>query len=620
MTGPGGGPPPGGDGRSGPPPGGDGRSGPPPGGDGRGGPPPGGDGGGPPPGGGEASRRSDDHDRSADSRDAITHYRVVLETLLSPTRVVPPLTIFLNESRSGGWVGGATVNPRLASSETAFQTLLADGLVPGAGMLVKLIIAGDTGYTGTAVRFWPSVITSVSSTRSGLDEEAFCGIMFRDPLSYFRNRTVWTAFARCSPGEILGGALSAAAGGDGRPTRAPVLPGMPAITIEEQLREEIGEIPYTIATGEPLGYWLNRVFGRLGIRIEMRGDESGALKIGLRDIEPAESSLNDDGGVNMTIKWGRFPSATNFTIGAPQVNAPITGRGGLLDTPSSGAVQRFGRTGAVETVISAAGTGLEEAEKRAGFRLGRHGLAEVRIALTSCQPGLFPGRVVKIGGGRLDADEEAGGAHGFTSMFGAKEWQVADVSHVFSATRYWNRAELEKTGAAWRPALPDEVGAHIVSGVVDDGESETGASVERDRLGRIPIRFPFPSPVEPVGTTSPPAGDGRAWPHSIPLGCIELFAGNLHGAVSAHRQGDWCRVAVMNPFSAEIIGFGYRDDRYLNAKVRDATMGMVVRQGQEDWRGMLFRPDEDLERELVEPEPEGEDSGSQDEDGESHAA
>ena len=109
------------------------------------------------------------------------------------------------------------------------------------------------------------------------------------------------------------------------------------------------------------------------------------------------------------------------------------------------------------------------------------------------------------------------------------------------------------------------------------------------------------------GQSSPPATGATPWPPTLLLAPVEPIAGNAHGFVRDHRQGDSCRVAVVSPFYAEIVGFGYRADRSLSARVGDATMGMVVRQDLEEWRGMLFRPDEDLEREL-------DDSGNQDED------
>ena len=579
-----------------------------------------------------------------DPKNAQTQYRVRLEGL-SPRSEVPAVALMLSEPRSGGWSGTVNVDPQLASAEDAFHTVLSDGLAPAAGVLVKLIVSGNTGHADTTVRVWPSIVTSVNTAHSnttyasthGTRRSAFCGITFRDPLSFYRHRPLWTAFAKCSLGEILGGALSAAAGGDGRPTRMPVLPGMSEVRIQEQLRKEIRRIPYAIAAGEPLGYWLNRVCGRLGVRLQMRGElETGRLEIDLCDAKPSESDLNRDGGVTMTVRTDGAPSATNLTISESAVNAPLRERGALLDNPAGGGARRFGRAGAVGTVVVAAQTKVEEAEKRVGFRRGSRNLSQVLVSMFSRQPGLLPGRVVKVSANlhalpdelRTEGSEQQ---DGIASLFGAREWQVADVSHLYGYGLYWNRAEFEKVGAAWRPAVPHEEGAMIVSGIVDDGDSETGALIERDRLGRIPIRFPFvvdaaavdeSGSVEngeagegaPAGMSAGSSASDMPWPPVVSLAPVEPVAGNAHGFVSAQRRGDWCRVAVVNPLYAEIIGFCYRDDRYLNARVRDATMGMIVRQGGQDWRGMLFRPDEDLEQELAEPELGDEESGSQEDE------
>ena len=581
-----------------------------------------------------------------------TLYRAVLQVARLPGVVVPALTVMVEERRGGGWTGAARVNPRLASAEAAFDTLLRDGLVPGSAVLVSLVLSVGSRYEGVVVRSWPSVVTSVSTRwwhSENSNREAFAGITFRDPLSYLRSRTIWATYANCSLGEILGGALSSAAGGDGRPTRAPVLPGMSAVHIGETLRDGIGEVPYAIAAGEPMGYWLSGIFGRLGVRPEMRGDATGRLVIDLHDGTPSESRVNGDGGVWMTVNPRAVPSATNLVLDATGTGPGLPARGALLDDPASGGVKRFGRPGPVDTVVAADGTDAAEAEKRATFGRARVGLSRVRVSMKSRQPGLLPGRVVRIGipphllfGGRYQ-----GWADGYVTLFGANEWQVADVSHLYSHGGYWNTAEFEKIGAGWRPAVPPEESVKFVSGVVDDGESDSGVPIERDRLGRIPVKLPFFFEARGAEARAPEAGAPEAgapeagapeagapeagapeadapeagapeagdvpWPPTLLLAPVQPVAGNAHGFVRDHRQGDWCRVAVVNPFYAEIVGFGWRDDRYLSARVSDATMGMVVRQGPEEWRGMLFRPNEDLEQELEDPGSRDA-SGSEDED------
>ena len=549
------------------------------------------------------------------SKKAVTQYNVELELPRGSSAVIPGLTLMLNEDRGGGWSGTVRVNPREVFPESALQALLHDGLVPGTALTVRLVIAGNTGYAGTAVRIWPSVLTSVNvtgSTDSG-DPDSLCVVTFRDPLTYLRGRPVWAAYVDRPLGEILGGILSAVTGGKGEPTRNPVLPGLPIVRIREELREEIARIPYAVAVGEPFGYWINRVCGRLGVRLEMLGDLTGTFQLWLRDDKPSTTSLNRDGGVDMTFDPDVEPSAMNLVLSELGVTAASTVRGGLLDNLAGGGAQRFGPAGALEMVLTDSQTDLGEAKRRGGFRQSNRRLAQARATITSSQPGLLPGRVVVLDkavaevGDKKDDEtkdedvKEHGGGYG--SLLGASKWQVADVSHLCLQARYWNQASFEKTGLAWRPAVPAEEGAAIVSGMVDDGSSKPGALIERDRLGRIPIRFPFlhEAPAEVDADSAPAKASGPdAAPKAalVPLAPVVPGAGNLHGFVSDHRQGDWCRVAVVNPLFAEVVGFCHRDDRYLRESVRDATVGIVMREGRDDeWRGMLFRADEDLEDE-----------------------
>ena len=538
---------------------------------------------------------------------AVTQFTAVLETPWRPGLALPIVTLMLNEDRSGGWSGTIQINPRRSLPEDALQTLMADGLVPGTAATVKLVVAGSTGHTGTTVRIWPSVVTSVNCTASDVHSaDALCMVSFRDPVTYLRNRPVWTAFADCPLNEMVGGALSVAAGGDGKPTRMPLLSGLPAIEVEESVRDELATVPYAIAAGEPLGYWLNRLFGRLGTRLELLGEPSGVLNASVLDCPPTETTLNRDGGVNMTFDPALPASATNLTLSGLAVNSGIPRRGGMLDNPSSGGARRFGPSGAMETATIASEMGAQEAELRAGFPQANRRLAQVRSTITSCQPGLLPGRVVNLSSpANLDvnttADASANDAvRGHPAVLGARRWQTTDVAHLFLHGRYWNQASFEKIGLAWHPGPPDEQGVAIVSGVVDDGRAEAGELIERDRLGRVPIRLPFVVDVggdaagEVSGQTTHAAPDVQ-WPPCIPLSPITPGAGNLHGFVSDHRQGDWCRVAVVNPLYAEIVGFCHRDDRFLGERVRGATVGIVVRERGDEWRGMVFRPDEDLE-------------------------
>ena len=548
---------------------------------------------------------TDAHATGGIPRRAVAQYDVVLEIPQRPGARLPALMLGLTEFRSGGWLGSVTINPRRVSAEDALQVLLHDGLAPGAAVLVKLLIADQGGYAGMAIRTWPSVVTSVNTTASqdANEPDAVCRVTFRDPLTFLGDRAIWAAFVDCPLGKMLGGVLSSAAGGEGQPTNNPVLPGCPGIRIREELRAEVGELRYAIAAGERLGHWLNRVWGRLGVRISMTGEANGTLDLALCDGVPSNSSVNTDGGLDMTLDPRREPGATNLTLSEVDVNSPAIVRGGLLDDVAAGGPARFGPNGALESVVSEGQPNAGEAARRAGFRLANRRLSQTQVTVTSCQPGLLPGRVVNLkphdplGGGpqlgnapALGVDASGRGG----ALLGASRWQVADVSHLCLKARYWNQGAFEKTGLAWRPELPEERGATVVSGVVDDGRSETGEMVRRDRLGRVPIRLPFVGGSPGDSATGSSSALDVPWPPRVPLAPVVPGAGNLHGFVADHRQGDWCRIAVINPLLAEIVGYSHRDDRRLGENVRDATVGIVVRGDADGWHGMLFRPDPDV--------------------------
>ena len=537
---------------------------------------------------------------------AVVQYDLALEIPDRPDAALPALMLRLTENRSGGWRGTVRVNPRLPGAEDALQVLMRDGLVPGSAVLVKLLIGGSTGLAGTAVRIWPSVVTSVATEGSEdvNEPDAVCLVTLRDPLTYLGDRPVWAGFVECPLGRMLGGALSCAAGHDGRPTRNPILPGLPTVRIHEELRDEVADVGYAIAAGEPLGHWLDRVFSRLGVRIEMIGDVDGTLHMTLCDRVPSGTSVNSDGGLDMTLDPNREPSATNLVLSEVDVNAPSIVRGGLLDDVAGDGPQRFGPSGALETVLIERQPNADEAVRRAGFRQANRRLKQTRATFSSGQPGLTPGRVVNLkpsdpaaqrshplGYGPPAGAATPSGVEGPpTALLGARRWQVADVAHLCERARYWNQASFEKTGLAWRPEPPRERGAMVVSGVVDDGTSAQGELVGRDRLGRVPIRFSFIP--EASDSSSAQSADDPA-PALVPLSPVAPGAGDQHGFISDHRQGDWCRVSIINPLFAEIMGYSHRDDRQLGESVRDATVGIVVREDLGEWHGLLFRPHAD---------------------------
>ena len=108
-----------------------------------------------------------------------------------------------------------------------------------------------------------------------------------------------------------------------------------------------------------------------------------------------------------------------------------------------------------------------------------------------------------------------------------------------------------------------------------------------------PRRLPNPAAEEDDLETSPPSED--RWPPRIALSVVEPMAGAMHSFVGGHRQGDICRVAVHDPFAAEIVGYQYRDNRAINRDVVGAAAAIVVEHNFGDaWSGIVLRRIEDM--------------------------
>jgi hypothetical protein len=518
-------------------------------------------------------------------------YRAGFLVCSATSAVVPVRDFTLLEMRDFGWRGSATVDPypgqRAMTFADAFRAALDYDLIPDA----QVVLALRTSASGATrlVRLWPSLITRVEAESGdliGADDDACCEIRFCDPLTYLSQRPIWGAYRECSPGAMVGGAMSLAVGGDGRPTLTPVLPEMSAIRIDihdDQLREALQEVPYAIAAGETLQDWLDFILGQLGVRIEMRGHAvrtegqgqvSFKVDITLRD---QVSSALDPVSIQVEEKGGH--GARGMTVRAMHRGPPARKRGALLDNPAFGDFQVVGTEGgALETVLSSAGVGLEEAGTRAGFTHERETLRESVLTVVSAQPGLLPGRSVKLTN---------------RPVLKTASWRVADVVHTLTKGAYQNSAELEKADLPWRPP-PVRRRPVMISGVVDDGDSETGEPIARERRGQVPVRFCFFGPAEDRQSTESGAQTEREWPPRIDLATVESMAGGKHGFVSAHRQGDICRVMIDTPLYAEIVGFVYRDHQAIGRGLVDVSSGIVVGNETGDWQGMVFMPADDL--------------------------
>ena len=504
-----------------------------------------------------------------------------------------------------------------------------EGIKPGHVVVAHLALAGtgvDDPNRGLIVRSWPSVVSGLEPFTTGL-KSAGCHVGLIDPVTFLMRRPIWGAWRACSAGMMVGGALSSVAGGDGKPALQPILPGLPIVRIVEDYRDDLKGLPYAIAAGQSMGEWLDAFTGLLGLRVEMRGTTKDAsVEVTLSDRKP--------GGRPMCMTLG--PSSTTSGSGAGSGPLLVTGysarpgmnaRGGVLDDPACGESRPFGWPGAIERVFSEAEVGLEEAARRLWFPLTGAYTEMLAVDVMSRQPGFRPGRRITLSGGDIR---------------GLDTWQLATVTHRVDAGRYENRAMLLRGDTAWHPSPPPPRAPSFVSGIIDGGAGlRTHEPVPRDRLGRIPVTFPFvptplgeearppaatdPSreeritlddsqstpehgkPLEPDDASpdalDPHAADGPGtepaqprWPPRIPLTIIEPMAGGRHGFIPAHRHRDTCRVAVHDPFRAEIVGFQYRADRRINAGIVGATTGLVVEHDYSGaWSGWLFRSTDDVE-------------------------
>ena len=111
-------------------------------------------------------------------------------------------------------------------------------------------------------------------------------------------------------------------------------------------------------------------------------------------------------------------------------------------------------------------------------------------------------------------------------------------------------------------------------------------------LGPRRLRNPAAEP----DTLETPAPPEDRWPPRIALPVVEPMAGAMHSFVGGHRQGDICRVAVHDPFTAEIVGYQYRDNRAINRDVVGAAAAIVVEHNFADaWTGIVLRRIEDMD-------------------------
>ncbi len=530
-------------------------------------------------------------------------YVVILEVLTPSDAAgnsLPVSALRLDERYGSGWEGRAVIAFSSRSPITGGAALgLAGGtgIKPGHGVAVHLALAGTGGgdpHRGLIVRSWPCIVSKLEPF-TGL-KSAGCHVGLIDPVTFLVRRPIWGAYRACSAGMMIGGALSSAAGGNAKPALQPILPGLPIVRIVEDYREDLEELPYAIAAGQPMREWLDAFTGLLGLRVEMRGViEDASVEVKLSDRKPSGRPLCMTFGPSSTTSkniGGSGPLLVTGYTARPGMNA----RGGVLDDPAHGEFTPFGRRGAIERIFSEPEVGLDEAARRLGFPLVGAFAEMLAADVISRQPGFRPGRTIRLSGGDIR---------------GLDNWQLARVAHRVDAGRYENRATMIRGDVAWHPPPPPPRAPLFVSGTIDGGTGLlTHEPVPRDRLGRIPVTFPFvPTALgdedsdEGVFEGDPKASAEfdtevaqQRWPPRIPLTIIEPMAGSLHGFIPAHRHRDTCRVVVHDPFRAEIVGFQYRADRRINAGIAEATAGLVVEHDySRSWSGWVFRSTDDLE-------------------------
>ena len=402
----------------------------------------------------------------------------------------------LQEEYGGGWSGTAIMkNPTDEHGDLIqfHEKLCASQLRPDDTVLLQLVGYDSEGIHpmhNKAMRTWPCVLTVVDPFYMGVEGTSSTAAFLRlvDPITYLAETPVWGAYRAESIGRMIGGTLSMAASGDGRPSLEPVLPNLPRITIVEEVRDALLNIPYTIAAGQTLGQWLGEVLGGLAIRSFLCGrvaaDGTGEIDMMLAQQMPTTAPVIanaiditnpkppteflEDKMILYVTGYGNFPS--------------LPSRAGLLDNPSFGSPISFGPMGAVETYIHGAEVDYMEAYLRRVAPMYGEFLEMFRLQVRTRQPLMKPGQMLNCP----------------TPVNTISDWQVARTAHHLRRTNvYQNDATLLSGDYSWFPARPPERPPIYVSGVVDGGSNcEAGDLVPRDDMGRIRVSFPFtPTPV-----------------------------------------------------------------------------------------------------------------------------
>ena len=386
----------------------------------------------------------------------------------------------LGESYSTGWSANALIT---ASSEEARLTgeqmlgvVTAHGVQAGFPVVMEIVFDGGP-YNGIVLRGWPAIIVHVLPERTG-EHTAACSVKLVDPVSYLASRTVWGVYRGASPAEIVGGAISLAAGGDGKPTTEVRISGLPRIDIQAGYRTAIRIVPYAIASGETLGEWLATLLSGLGLRAELEGmlhDDS--ILLSLRDTRPVLSPrtmlvLDDDTVTTPQDTSDYGPIAIRGHAAFPGMDL----RAGLLDDPTKGSARPLASLGVVGHVFSESELNVDEATERLYREVTGRYSEMLMLRAASRQPAIQPGTVIELS----------------REVHGSQTWQVASVLHTMRGEVYDNDMTLMGGTTGWYPPLPLVEPSRFVSAIVDGGKDFRYLQpVPRDRLGRIKVTFVF---------------------------------------------------------------------------------------------------------------------------------
>lgn len=421
----------------------------------------------------------------------------------------------LREGYSSGWSGTGVVvgtgeNPMTPGA--MISAVMASGVLTGTSVGLALESVDDQPEGPNVSRFWPCVVNGINPFP--IDESsAGCRIHLVDPVGYLAEQPIWGAYRNVSVAETVGGALSLAMGGDGKPTLSPILSGLPPVQVDPQYRDVLKKIPYVIATGQRFGDWLAELLAMFGLRAQMRGYEDGRTDLTLTDTLPQGEPIQ----MSVATPTGTEPQVSDESIlirgHSAYPGAPL--RGALLDDPTKGSARRLLRRGAVGTVLMDAELDVDEAAGRV-YQAAK-GIVAGMLAMTAAtrRTNLRPGRILRLS----------------RSTHGLSDWQISSVAHELRGSVYENQVTLIRGDVDWHPALPLSQPPVYVSAVVDGGNDlDFQQPVQRDRLGRIKVKFPFtPSPVGEEGVEVGVADsnlDGRVTLDDFDDKEIQAFADN----------------------------------------------------------------------------------------------